>query len=317
MTDPTLEQFREDFGLSGEARPAKPEDPRIQRHRWGLFPDVDIAAYHAGFIPELTLSQSGIKILLNKTPLEFAFQNRQLNPDAERLAESVAMYRGDVVHQLALGKGDGYAVLDYDDFRSGDAKKAKARAIEDGLTPIKRSAFEEAEIMAEVVRDRIHEALDGASYETEVAFLYQEVTPDGPIWVRGLLDVWCEELGVILDPKISAQLHSPTLERHMINMGWDLQAALYSRAVGEILGKAGHIKFANLIVSPDEPFVSRSVRLEKAWHWSAVKQCTIGMSRFAACASRNEWPSYDGIDTIELPVWEAKKREALELAEGA
>jgi hypothetical protein len=320
MSNDYKDGFHEDFELSGEKRDPKPEHPGIDRARWGLFSDPDIASYHAGVIGTLTaedisLSQSGMKKLLKETPLDFAFNNRQLNPDAEKLAESVAMRRGDVVHQLALGKGEGYAVLDFADWRTKDAKAARDRAIADGLTPIKRADFEEAEVMADVLREKIRVALDGADYETEVAFVYQEMTRAGPIWVRGLMDVWCADLRVILDPKVTPQLHPGTVERHFLNMGWDLQAALYPHAVGQILGGPddGRVKFANLLVSPNEPFISRTVKLPKDWFYSSVKQCELAMERFGACLYAGEWPSYEGIETLELPGWEAKRREAEEI----
>jgi hypothetical protein len=322
MTEQPLAEFHDDFGMSGERKPPAPEHPGIDRSRWGLFPDVNIEAYHRGDFgglktDEITLSQGQMRRLLDETPLDFAFNNSQLNPEGaeERILESVAARRGDVVHQLALGKGKGFAVGDFADWRTKEAKSFKERAVADGLVPIKRTDFEEAEIMAEVIVERIEEALQGASYQTEVAFLYQEMTQAGPVWVRGLMDVWCEELGVILDPKVTAMLYDGKVERHLVSMGWDRQAALYPHAVGTILGKPGHIKFADLMIKPEAPFTSRMVRLEKAWEASAVKQCRIAMERFGACLYAGRWPGFEETAFVQLPVWEDKRREAMELGE--
>ena len=321
---PTDEQFRDDFGLSGERKAVTRTDPPgIDRSRWGLFYDVDIEAYHRGAFASLTkdditLSQGQMGVILNETMLDFAYQNVQLNPDGaeERILETVAARRGDVVHQLALGKGRGFAVGDFKDWRTKDAQSFKANAVADGKVPIKRSEFEEAEVMAEVIVERIKEALDGAAYETEVAFLYQEMTKAGPIWVRGLLDVWCEELGVILDPKVTGMLYNGKVERHLVAMGWDRQAALYPHAVGHILGREGRIKFADLMVKPEAPFTSRVVRLEKAWEASAVKQCVIAMERFGACLYSGKWPGFEETAFVQLPGWEDKRREEMEIREG-
>jgi len=319
MTDDT---FREDFNL-GEPKPGSLDHPLIDRSRWGIFRDVDVESYHAGNPAgqlregEISLSQSQMGRILDETPLDFAFHHPQLNPDREKLAATIAQHRGDVVHQLALGKGRGYAVLDYDDFRTKDAKAARDRAIEQGLTPIRRSVFEEAEVMAEVIRSRIDEALDGAPYETEVAFLYQEMTSSGPIWVRGMVDVWCEERGIILDPKVTPMIYDKLVERHLVNMGWDRQAALYPHAFGMILGHefAGRIKFRDLMIKPTEPFTTRMVALDKQWQWSAIKRCQEAMERFGRYLYAGRWPGFEGVHVASLPTWEAISREKAEMGE--
>ena len=309
------DNFRDDFNLGDP----KPKDVAAEPNRegWGIFPDFDLEAYYADPCPDPSLSNSGMSYLLAETPLDFAYQHPRLNPDAERLEATVAQRRGDVVHQLALGKGRGYAVADFADWRTKDAKAFRDNAIADGLTPIKRADFEEAEIMAGVIRQRIKEVLDGADYQTEVAFMYQEETAAGPIWVRGLMDVWCPELGVILDPKVTPQLYDEAIGRHMINMGWDRQAALYSHAVGKIMPElAGRVRFADLMVKPKAPFTSRVVSIEKAWYYSAVKQCERAFEIFGRCLYEGRWPGFGSqVEHIPCPPWEAKRREQEETGE--
>lgn len=324
MTDQSIDEFNADFGLSGEKKAVAGEHPLVDRSRWGLIRDTDVALYHAGSLGrleegEVSISQSQMRLILEETPLDFAFAHPQLNPDREKLAATVAMHRGDVVHQLALGKGRGYAVLDCKEFRSNADKAMRDEALAKGLTPVKVADYEAAEIMAEVIRDRIEEALDGAPYETEVAFLYQEMTTAGPVWVRGMADVWCEEKLTILDPKITPMIYDNKVERQLLNMGWDRQGALYPHAFGTILGPdyAGRIKFRDLMVKPTEPFTSRVVALEKAWHWSALKQCQEAIERFGRCLYEDRWPGFEHVHHAQMPSWEAKRREAVENGEAA
>lgn len=307
------EQFGQDFDVDLSApRPAKVAPIQPGREGWRIIPDVDLVAYYAddlGTPP--SISNSGIGVLLKETPLDFAFQNPRLNPDAvERAKETAAMRRGDVVHQLALGKGAGYAVADFADWRTKDAKSFRDNAIADGLTPIKRADFEDAEIMAAAIKDRIDEVLEGAAYQTEVAFMYQEPTPSGPVWVRGLLDVWCEERAVILDPKVTANLYDHNIQRHLINMGWDRQGALYSHGVGMALPDlAGRIRFADLMIKPSAPFTSRLVSTEKAWTYSSLRLCQRAIETFGACLKAGKWPGFgDQVDYVEMPVWESRNR---------
>lgn len=315
MTD--TREFAEDMGLDpdrfGHGDRKAPDHPLIDRSRWGIFPDVDLVAYFGGkLVDSPAISQSGMKKLNAETPLDFAFEDVVLNPDAERIESTVAQRRGDVVHQLTLGKGQGYAVGDFKDWRTKDAQSFRDNAIADGLTPIKRAEFEEAEVVAEVMRDRIAEVLEGAEYQTEVAFLYQEMTPAGPVWVRGLMDVWCEERAIILDPKCTANIYDGKVDRHIVDMGWDLQGALYPHAVGMIRPElAGRVRFRDLMVKPKPPFTSRVVALEKYAEATAIWECRRAMEKFGECLYAGRWPGFEETYYATLPVYEAKRREAL------
>lgn len=314
MTDDT---FREDFNL-GDPKP-KPEAKPVPEG-WRMIPDVDPVAYFADDIgaPQPTFSNSLASILLKETPLDAAYRHPKLNPDyVDEAKKTAALYRGDVVHQLALGKGRGFAVGDFKDWRTKDAQSFKERAEAEGLTPILASKFEEAEIMAEVLKEKIKRVLDGAAYETEVAFLYQEETPSGPIWVRGMIDVWCPERGIILDPKVTGTLYDESVGRQLVNMGWDRQLALYERAVGMIDPRlAGRVRAFDLMVKPEAPFTSRLVALERAWRHSSVKLLQSAMETFGACLYGGRWPGFgDDAHYIPCPTWEAVRRERAETGE--
>jgi hypothetical protein len=311
-----LDAFRTDFGLSGIPKPAKVEQ-NFDRDQWGLFYDMPAEDYYADPAPEPSISNSGISVLLGETAADFAWRNPRLNPEAglEEAKSNAVKRRGDVVHQLALGKGKGFAVgaRSWKTWQSGDSKAFKAEAEEAGLVPILPHALEEAKAIAAVVVDRIQRTLQGAEYQTEVAFLYQEMTPHGPIWVRGLMDVWCPDLGIILDPKITPRIYGEKPARHMIDMGWDRQGALYKRAIGTLFPeRAGRVRFADLMVRPEAPFVARTVAPEKAWEATSVWQLEDAFERFGKCLYSGEWPGFpDDVEYLPMPTYEAKRREAL------
>ena len=306
--------------LDREPASNKPAEAGPSREGWGLFTDIKPEDYFLDPCPVVSLSNSGMRYLLEETPLDFAYQNPRLNPDAvDEVKKTAAIYRGDVVHQLALGKGRGFAIGEFKDWRTKAAGEFKDAAIADGLTPILREKFEEAEIMAEVIREKIKRVLDGADYQTEVVFMYQEQTAAGPIWVRGMLDVWCPEKAVILDPKVTPMLYDGKVERQLLNMGWDRQASLYPHAVGMILPQlAGRVQFADLMVKPTEPFTSRLVGLRKSWEYSSIQECKRAMEIFGECVHSGRWPGFgDDIHRVDLPKWEDKRREERALGEAA
>jgi len=321
MNDQRDEEFLADFNR--DALPELPENPNLSDPVCGFFPDMTAEEYHGDPVEEGSLSNSGIKILLAETPLDFGFQHPRINPAAkEKALETVAGLRGDLVHQLALGKGRGYAVIDAADWRTKAAQEFRAAALEAGETPVLKKAFEAAQVMAEVVVERIKRALDGADYLTEVAIVWREETPVGPIYLRGRLDVWCPERLIILDPKITAVIGDggpgrEQVQRHAVSMGWDRQAALYERGVSRLMPEAEmRVRFGNLLVKPDEPFTSRLLWPSTTMKRSALHQCLPALETFARCMAAGRWPGYpDEGETLELPSYEERRRLAEELGE--
>lgn len=295
--------------------------PDLEDPRCGFFLKLEPLEYHADPIEEGSLSNSGIKILNDESPLDFAFQHPRINPEArERVLGSVAGMRGDLVHQLALGKGRGYAICDAADWRTKVAQEFKKDALDAGETPVLRAAFEAAQVMAEVIVERIKRVLDGASYETEVAIIWREETPAGEIYMRGLLDVWCEERATILDPKVTARLGdgrpgSEQIQKHAVNMGWDMQAGIYTRGVERLRPDLeGKVKFGNLMIKPEAPFTSRLFWPDHIAKRTAVYLARPAMLKFAECQASGRWPGYpDEGETLSLPSYEENRRLEAEI----
>ena len=309
-------EFLDDFDLENMPEIAAPPRPDLNDPRVGFFPGIDPATYHADPIEEGSLSNSGIKILLDETPLDFAYQHPRLNPDAmESVADTAAKQRGDLVHQLALGKGRGYAVGDFPDWRTKAAREFRDAAIADGAVPALRGPFEEAQIMADVIIERVKRILDGASYETEVAIIWIEDTPEGQIYCRGLIDIWCEERLIILDPKVTALLGNgkpgeEKINRHMVNMGWDYQAGFYVRGVERLLPHAeGKVRFGNLMIKPSEPFTSRLLWPDYIARRTALYEMRPALELFAKCQREGRWPGYpEEGETLSLPSFIESRR---------
>jgi len=297
-------------------------DSNVERSGWGLYTDIPAVDYHLDPCPEPSISNSLMDPLLNKTPRDFAWQHprrTELVPewpeeDEEAIEEKKASIRGDVVHQLALGKGKGFQIGDYDSYRTKAAREWREDVIAGGEVPILRGQYEEAEPLADMIVEQIKRALDGADYETEVAFMYQERTPDGWVWVRGLMDVWCPERALILDPKVTERLYDGIVETHAVNMGWDRQAALYPHAIGQIMPElAGRVEFWDLMINPKPPYVSRVWGPERGWDATSVRQCQRAIDKFSECMARKEWPAFgDDPQRGQMPRWEEVRRTEFE-----
>lgn len=297
-------------------------NPEVPRSGWGLYTDIDAVDYHLDPCPEPSISNSLMPPILTQTPRDFAWSHPRRNelvptmpvePDIRKT--TAAKVRGDIVHQLALGKGRGIAIGDFKDWRTDKAKAFRDAAEADGLTAIKRADYDEAVPLAAMIKERIKRALDGADYVTEVVGMYQEQTQHGPVWVRLMIDVWCAERCVIIDPKVTSRLYDGLVEKHALAMGWDRQSALYTHALAKIIpDTAGRLEFWDLMINPDAPHVSRLWAPEKAWEASSVRQCQLAIDRFAECMWTKKWPGFSKWRARgPMPPWEDKRREQQEL----
>lgn len=261
----------------------------------GIYPEAPYRTENLTPTPYLT--QSGIKVLLTETPADFRHPSRK--------PASTEMDFGSIVHKLALGKGAQFAVSPFDDYRTKDARAWRDDTIEAGLIPIKADKYDDAMKIAAAIIQKINHVLQGAEYLTEVPFFWQE----GGVWCGGCMDVWCPDLLIAIDPKVTNRI-GRRAQSHMINMGWDIQAAWYRRGLEKIMPDlAGHIRFANILVKPDEPFTARVIALNEAWRHSAEQECLRALRIFQTCQANDEWPGYpDGIEELDAPTWALNER---------
>lgn len=258
----------------------------------GLYFDVPCNDYFADPCPKPSLSNSGIGILLNQSPLHFAAQHPRLNGGVDACKATAQMHRGSVVHRLALGAGKDYAVIDFDDYRKNEAKAQRAEAEANGLVPILAHQFEEAEEQAKVVRQHLDDVLLGEAFLPEVVLVWQIETAHGLIWCRGMIDAWCPSLMMAVDLKSTTDASPAAATRRMINGGYDTQDAWYSRGLGHVIGEPGKVRFVTLFCENDPPFASHAVTIDEAWRSSAWDLCEEAADIFARCLKAGAWPGY-------------------------
>jgi hypothetical protein len=268
----------------------------------GIYPELSDRYFTENLTPSPYLSQSGIKILLNETPFDYR------NPPARKATGDMDF--GSIVHAIALGKGSKFAVSPYDDYRTKDARAWRDETIEAGIIPVKADKWQDAVDMGEVIRSKVEKLLGGAEYQTEVPFFWQE----GETWCGGMMDIWCPDLLVAIDPKVT-KIVGKRAPAHIVNIGWDIQAAWYRRGLEQILpDDAGRIRFVNLLIKPEAPFTSRAIMLNEAWRSSAEAECIRALRIFQRCSAANEWPGYsDEIEALDAPGWTLNERMMAEM----
>lgn len=210
----------------------------------GIYHDVPMEDYIADALtPEPALSASGIRTLIESTPLAFAARNPRLWPFPFEYRErggTKATKLGTAIHSLLLGKGQGICVINAADYSTskGDAgknlatkgaKAAIADAEANGLLWLTGAQNEAANRAAAYAEKRIladptfGEAWSGA--DSEVTLIWQRETTYGPIWCRARPDRLTVSRGIIFDPKTTAlSLDDNTLARKFAGEGTKYQA---------------------------------------------------------------------------------------------
>lgn len=286
----------------------------------GFFPEITPAQYFAEPCAAPALTNSGIKLLApaGAAPAKFAHQHPAIGQAPEEIASTAAQYRGRLVHRLSLDKGDDYAISPFDEYRSNDAKAWKADTEARGVMPVKRAAFEEAEAMAAIVRERIVEACEGRPYQTEVVIAWQEKVElrDGTallVWCRAMLDVWCPDLLLALDVKTCADACDDAIVRQFAN-GYATQDGWYLRGLNRLTGETGRARFGFLFVESEAPFLYRPVASTEAFRHGANMEIERALSVFGQCLNADDWPGYADLRVLP-PSWLLQRWTAAEMME--
>lgn len=260
------------------------------------------AKYHSDPYPTPTLSASIAHTMISRSPLHAWHQHPRLGGGSR--TSSAPMDLGSVVHELLLGKGAGYEVLPYDDFRTKEAREAKAAAINAGLIPIKTDDFQEAKAVASAVRSRV--SAFGIDLDSPTAMREQAMTFEvNGVACRCMMDYVDFESGVIIDLKTTEDAHPSKLRRKMVDYGYDIQEAAYRSAlkylVPELVDKE---QFKFLFVEVSAPHVVLPVVSSGTMRRLGELKWQRAVETWGKCLAENKWPGYSESEvSIEPMPW--------------
>ena len=267
----------------------------------GFYPGVTCEQYFAEPCPAPALTNSGIKTLLSSCPAKFAFEHPAIGQPEEKRASSAAQRMGNLVHRLALDKGDDYAISPHEEYRSNEAKAWRDETEAQGLIAVKPAEFERASAMATRIREGIQRETRDEPYQTEVVMAWQRTIGDFTIWCRGMIDVWCPSLGLALDIKTITDAGDRSVARTFAG-GYANQHDWYRGGIETITGDHGRTRFGFLFVEKEEPFLTRFAGASEAFRWEAQLLNDKAAELFARCLKAGEWPGYRPF-TAEPPAW--------------
>lgn len=250
--------------------------------------------YHAN--PEGRLSSTIARAFNLRTPA-----HAKAILDGELVYDSDAMTIGTAVHQFLL-RDDRLQVIEADSYRTNDAKDKRDNARMAGRVPILRKQYDEAREIAQHVNGQILAADVDPTPFTKGTAEHVIRFEDNGVKCRSLLDWLRDDFTVIDDLKTTSDASPAKFSRHVFNMGYDIQAAFYVRAVEREYGETPRFRWVAVETKPPYP-VSILTLSERAM-FSAQVKVDAAIAFWKECTKTGVWPAYrtDEIE-VDLPGW--------------
>lgn len=285
--------------------------------RAGLYSsdELDELEYHADLT---TLSSSGARTLLNKSPAEFRYE--QLHGRPPKRAYDV----GHAAHALVLGEGSPVYVLDpaihglkKDGTLAANPRAtatwttAEAEARERGETPIHVDDWRTVEAMATAVKEhKVARRLFSDGIAEQSGYW---TDPDTGVACRYRAD-WTQRRGdwlLLVDLKTSDNPVSPAgFAKSVLDYGYAMQDAWYRDGARMLHPDVERISFLFVAVSKKPPHIVTVFELDAEAKEYGARRNRKSREIFARCVEADEWPDYGlGPHLISLPYWAINREE--------
>jgi hypothetical protein len=119
----------------------------MQINQPGIYRGISDADYRSDPTPTPSLTQSLVKILIERSPQHAWEQSPRLNPQFE-YDDDTKYDIGNVAHRLVLGRGKEIEVVDFADWRTKASQEARETAADAGKIAVLRHQFDQSADMA-------------------------------------------------------------------------------------------------------------------------------------------------------------------------
>jgi len=267
--------------------------------------EIPMEVYHSDPAPEPSLSRSTIKDLITRSAAHAWYNSPRLNPDYQPDEGAGKFDVGTASHSILLQGIDNVAVIEADDWRTKAAKEARDEARKNGKTPLLAYQHEKVKKCVQRAEAQLcgcpelgikNLKEDG---DSELSLFWKEEST----WCRCRPDFISADRKLLLDIKFTELSVNPiSLDRHIINMGYSIQAAFYVRGAKAIFGIEP--KFILIFCEIQEPYICSFVGLTPGFMDFGKQQTEFGKFLWEKCLRNNDWPAYENrVHYLEPPAW--------------
>ena len=291
-----------DAEIVDDAGPAEPEF----EINVGVYAELDEDLYHRGVCAggEESLSHSGMKTLLGKTPAHY---RHEVDHRDER-ESNAAFDLGHAFHQRVLGVGAPIIEVRATDWRTNAAKAQRDEYRAAGYTPLLSKDYRRVMNMVDSFFEHLPYAAENLRHgagHPEVSIFARD--PDTKVMLRARLDWLTLDRRTIIDVKTAADADPYKFGKRAFDFGYYLQRAVYP-FVAQLAGlPIEDMVFVQIESAP--PYLPSITRLTADDVEFGMTQARRAIAMFAECQTTGRWPGYPVEPvTVSLPPWATRAR---------
>lgn len=273
----------------------------------GVVPDLPIELYLADPVAGGSLSHSGAKTLVKKTPALFAYEREHGRPDKRTFDF------GHAAHQAVLGVGPQIVAVDASDWRTKAAQAQRDEIRASGAVPVLAEELLTVTAMAEAIHRHpaASKLLEPGSGRPEVSAFARD--PETGVMLRCRYD-WlrrAERSGrlLLVDFKTAVSADAESFGKAADSYGYDIQDAWYSE-IARLLALADEVAFLFVVMEKTPPYLVNVIELNPLAKRIGALRRREAITTYAECTASGEWPGYSReIQYVSLPPWVERQFE--------
>lgn len=270
----------------------------------GIYPGITDTEYHADPVVGGSLTSTGARTLINRTPAHYRHEQKQGRPD------KAAFDLGRAVHDALLGHGAPLHEVPADDWRTKAAKEARDWAREQGYTPLLTPQIEAVRAVVAAVRsDSTAGRLFARDGQAELTVVARD--PETGVMCRARLDWYVPgAVPLFVDLKTCEDASARGLARAMSNWNYHQQLPFYEDTLRAATGHTGPIRTVLVGVEKEPPhLVGFGEPDEQAIAWGR-RLNRKARDIYRRCRDTDTWPGHEPRPVpLSLPGWQLNAYE--------
>ncbi len=278
--------------------------------------DIAAEVYHADPCPSPSLSSSLIK-KLERSPRHAWLSSPRLNPNF--MPKNKREFDiGKAGHALLLERDATSIVkIGHESYHKLDARRQRDDAYAADRIPLLIDQLRAVREMVSNVRPQLNSHQDSRDALTDGLPELTLTWEEAGIWCRCRPDWLHDDRVCIDDYKTMANAHPEAAERHLFQIGSDIQAAWYMRGLRQ-LGLTRNPQFRFICQEKEPPYALSVMEFAPAAIELAERRIETAIETWRWCLKDNTWPGYAARTYfISPPVWREKQQMDAEIRDSS